>query len=386
MEPLWGIRVLDFSRYLPGRFCSMFLADFGAEVITIEVPRVDPSLPVFDVDELGPRNLTAGRNKKSMTLNLRTEEGREIVYRLIKTTDVLIEGFRPGVMKRLGLDYETLRDISPRLIYCSISGFGQDGPYKMRPGHDVNYLGIAGILDLTRGKDNSPVLIGTQIADLGGGAFQALSAILFALLARERTGEGQYIDVSLFDGVFIWHWLNGVRFLQKGEVDRSLFGDSAGYNIYETKDGKHITLGIREKWFWDRFCELVGREDLKPYMDPPPEERDRVLSELSKIFKERTRDEWEKLLWENDIPSGPVKTVEEAFRDPHVRERGLIVEMEHPAVGKIKLLGNPMKLKNTPPKMKSPPPKYGEHTVEILKELGYTDEDIKRLREKKVIE
>ena len=385
MGALDGVRVLDFSRYGPGRHCTMFLADFGAEVITIEMPRNNADLPAVFTDDLSSRYLALNRNKKSMALNLRVPEGKEVIYQLVKKADVVVEGFRPGTMKKLGLDYETLRKLNPRLIYCSLSGYGQDGPYSLRPGHDVNYLGLSGILDSTRGKDGNPVLIGTQIADLGGGASQAITGILLALLVQERTGKGQYVDVSMFDGVIAWHWTTGTEYLIKGKLPRRFFGESPAYNIYQSKDGKHLTLGIMEPWFWERFCRAIEREDLIPYMEPS-EKSAAVIAELEHLFSTRTRDEWMKLLSEIDVPYGPVNTIEEAFSDPQTLHRRMVLEVEHPRAGKIKLLGIPIKFSETPGEIRALSPAYGEHTLDILGELGYTDDDFKRLRKAKAIE
>lgn len=385
MGALDGIRVLDFSRYGPGRHCTMFLADFGAEVITIEMPRNNADLPTVFTDDLSSRYLALNRNKKSLALNLRVSGGKEVIYRLVRKVDVVTEGFRPGTMKKLGLDYNTLKKLNPHLIYCSLSGYGQDGPYSLRPGHDVNYLGFSGILDSTRGKDGNPVLIGTQIADLGGGASQAIAGILLALLVRERTGKGQYIDVSMFDGIIAWHWTTGTEYLNKGKLPRRFFGGSPAYNIYKSKDGKHITLGIMEPWFWERFCKAVAREDLIPCMEPS-EKSAAVIAELEQLFSTRTRDEWMKLLGEIDIPYGPVNTIEEAFSDPQVLHRRMVLEEEHPRAGKIKLLGIPLKLSETPGEIRTLSPAYGEHTLDILGELGYSDDDRQRLREAGAIE
>ena len=385
MGALDGVRVLDFSRYGPGRHCTMFLADFGAEVITIEMPRNNADLPAVFTDDLSSRYLALNRNKKSMALNLRVPEGKEVIYQLVKKSNVVVEGFRPGTMKKLGLDYETLRKLNPRLIYCSLSGYGQDGPYSLRPGHDVNYLGLSGILDSTRGKDGNPVLIGTQIADLGGGASQAITGILLALLVQERTGKGQYVDVSMFDGVIAWHWTTGTEYLIKGKLPRRFFGESPAYNIYQSKDGKHLTLGIMEPWFWERFCRAIEREDLIPYMEPS-EKSAEVIAELEQLFSTRTQDEWMKLLSEIDVPYGPVNTIEEAFSDPQTLHRHMVLEVEHPRAGKIKLLGIPIKFSETPGEIRTLSPAYGEHTLDILGELGYTDDDFKRLRKAKAIE
>lgn len=385
MSALDGIRVLDFSRYGPGRHCTMFLADFGAEVITIEVPRNNADLPAMFTDDLSSRYLALNRNKKSLALNLRVPEGKEVVYQLVRKVDVVVEGFRPGTMKRLGLDYNTLRKLNPHLIYCSLSGYGQDGPYALRPGHDVNYMGLSGILDSTRGKDGNPVLIGTQIADLGGGASQTITGILLALLVRERTGKGQYVDVSMFDGVIAWHWTTGTEYLIKGKLPRRFFGESPAYNIYQSQDGKHITLGILEPWFWERFCRAIEREDLIPYMEPS-EKSAAVTAELEQLFSTRTRDEWMKLLSEIDVPYGPVNTIGEAFSDPQVLHRRMVLDVEHPQVGKLKLLGIPIKFSETPGEIRTLSPAYGEHTLDILRELGYSDDDLKRLREAGAIE
>ena len=385
MGALDGIRVLDFSRYGPGRHCTMFLADFGAEVITIEMPRNNADLPTVFTDDQSSRYLALNRNKKSLALNLRVPGGKEVIYQLVRKVDVVTEGFRPGTMKKLGLDYNTLKKLNPHLIYCSLSGYGQDGPYSLRPGHDVNYLGFSGILDSTRGKDGNPVLIGAQIADLGGGASQAIAGILLALLVRERTGKGQYIDVSMFDGIIAWHWTTGTEYLNKGKLPRRFFGESPAYNIYKSKDGKHITLGIMEPWFWERFCRAIEREDLIPYMEPS-EKSAAVIAELEQLFSTRTRDEWMKLLSEIDIPYGPVNTIEEAFSDPQVLHRRMVLEEEHPRAGKIKLLGIPLKLSETPGEIRTLSPAYGEHTLDILGELGYSDDDRQRLRDAGAIE
>ena len=385
MTALEGIRVVDFSRYGPGRQCSMFLADFGAEVITVETPRNDPNLPAVFTDDLSPRYLALNRNKKSLAINLRVPDGKEVIYRLVKEVDVVVEGFRPGTMEKLGLDYDTLKKLNPQLIYCSLSGFGQDGPYSLRPGHDVNYLGLSGILDLTRGKDGNPVLIGTQVADLGGGASQAVMGILLALLARQSTGKGQCVDISMFDGIIAWHWTAGTEYLIKGKLPRRFLGESPAYNIYRCKDDKHITLGIMEPWFWERFCRAIKKEGFIPYMEAS-EKSTEIIAELEQLFSTRNRDEWIKLLSEIDIPYGPVNTIGEALADPQTQHRRMVLEVGHPRVGKLKLLGVPIKLSETPGEIRTSAPAYGEHTAEILRELGYTDADLKRLRETGAIE
>lgn len=382
--PLSGIRVLDFSRYAPGRQCTMFMADFGAEVITVETPRTDSSLPSMLTDDLSPRYLALNRNKKSLALNLRIPEGKEVIYRLVKKMDVVVEGFRPGVMKRLGLDYDTLKELNSRLIYCSLSGYGQDGPYALRSGHDVNYLGLSGILDLTRDRGGNPVLIGTQVGDLGGMS-QAGMGILLALLTRQKTGRGQYVDISILDGLIAWHWVNGVEYLNHGSLPQRLFGRSPAYNIYQTKDGKHVTLGILEPQFWEKFCETMGRKDLTPYMEPSEKAGD-IITELGQLFGTKTQEEWLKLFEEVNIPFGPVNTMEEAFSDPRTVHRRMVLEVEHPWLGKIKLLGIPVKLSETPGEIRTLPPAYGEHSLDILGELGYTNDDLTCLRKAKVIE
>ena len=385
MGALDGVRVLDFSRYGPGRQCTMFLADFGAEVTTVETPRNDANLPAVFTDDLSPRYLALNRNKKSLAINLRVAEGKEVIYRLAQKVDVIVEGFRPGTMKKLGLDYDSLKKLNSRLIYCSLSGFGQDGPYSLRPGHDVNYLGLSGILDLTRGRDGNPVLIGTQVADLGGGTSQAVMGILLVLFARQSTGKGQYIDISMFDGIIAWHWTAGTEYLITGELPKRFLGESPAYNIYKSKDGRHITLGIMEPWFWKRFCRAIEREDFISYMGPSEKSAD-IIAELAQLFGTRTQDEWMKLLSDIDVPYAPVNTIEEAFSDPQTQHRRMVLDAEHPRVGKLKLLGIPVKLSDTPGEIRTAAPAYGEHTLDILKELGYSDSDLKQFREVGAIE
>jgi len=389
-EPLQEFRVVDLSRYGPGRYCSMLLADFGADVITVETPRVEASLPSFLTDDTSPRYLAFNRGKRSIALNLRKIQGQEIFYRLISIADVLIEGFRPGVTKKNGIDYETLKKINNGLIYCSISGFGQDGPYQERSGHDINYVGIAGILDQTGYESGPPAMIGTMIADLLGGFCQATMSILLALLERKKSGEGQYIDISMLDGLIHALWLQGMDFLLTGRIpkrgDDTHTGLSAGYNIYETLDNKFLTVGCLEPWFWEKLCKVVGRLDYIPYQRAQHEKRQEVISSFRDIFKTKTRTEWLKILIHSDIPCGPINNLLETFSDPQVIHRKMVVESRHPTLGIIRELGVPMKLSRTPGSVKNPAPKYGGHTKEILEEIGYTQGDIDKFKVLKVIE
>ncbi|OPX34896.1 MAG: hypothetical protein B1H11_09960 [Desulfobacteraceae bacterium 4484_190.1] len=389
-EALKGFKIIDLSRYGPGRYCTMLLADFGAEVITIETPRIDSVLPPFLTDDASPRYIAFNRNKKSMAINLRKDEGRQILCKLVKGADVLLEGFRPGVAKRMRIDYETLKSVNPRLIYCSISGFGQDGPYSERSGHDLNYVGMSGILDLTGPEEGPPSLLGAQIGDLVGGFYQASAGILMALLERERSGQGQYIDISILDGLVHALWLQGAEYLLAGRLpqrgEHILTGLSSGYNIYETSDNKFITLGCYEPLFWKRLCKLIGRDDLVEYQYVKGEKRREVLRIFKGIFKTKTRRKWIEILDEADIPCGPVNNFSETFSDPQVLHRQMVVEVNHPLLGTTRQIGIPMKFSRTPGTIKNAAPRYGEHTIEILTKIGFTKEAIQELRNNKTIE
>ncbi len=388
--PLSGIRIVDLSRYGPGKYCTMLMADFGAEVINVDVPRVDISLPTLLTDDTSVRYLTFNRSKRSMTINLKKKQGIEVFSKLIKTADILVEGFRPGVARNLRIDYHSLKKINPRLIYCSISGFGQDGPYAGRPGHDPNYVGLSGILSLTGDKNGPPSLLGTQVADLGGGFSQATIGILMAIVERERSGKGQYIDIGILDGLIFWLWFQGMDYLLTGKVlyrgETLATGSYAGLNIYQASDGKYLTLGCYEPWFWERLCRILGREEFIEHQNDNGEKMGEIISTFKEIFKTKGRDQWLHLLEKADILCGAVNNLSEAFSDPQVIHRKMVSEVSHPTLGKIRQIGIPIKLSRTPGKIKSPPPRYGEHTEEILKELEYSLEHIRELRRKKVIE
>ena len=389
-EALKGIRVLDLSRLLPGPWCTMMLADLGAEVIKIEEPGRGDYMrwfPPFNKRE-SVFFLTLNRNKKSITLNLKHEKGRELFLRLVENADVVVEGFRPGVMEKLGLGYHVLNRRNPQIILCSISGFGQDGPYRSMVGHDPNYIGYAGILDLTRDSGGTPVIPGVQIGDIGGGALMAIVGILIALFHRQRGYGGQHVDVSMTDGVVSWLSVWAARFLCTGQnIERDemfLSGAYPFYNIYQTKDGRYITLGAIEKRFWENLCDLIGREDLKEHQYSE-EKRDEIFSCLKEKFKEKTLDEWLAIAKDHDICLGPVNTIEEAFNDPQILHRGMKQEIEHTVEGKINQIGMPIKFSKTPGKIKSPPPLLGEHTEEILSKLGLERGEIENLRKEGVI-
>jgi crotonobetainyl-CoA:carnitine CoA-transferase CaiB-like acyl-CoA transferase len=370
----------------------MILADLGAEVIVVEMPRTaGQSLDVVS-DDVGSLYIGHNRNKKCIVLNLKKEEGKEIFYRLVEKMDVVIEANRPGVLKRRGMDYESVKKLNQRLIYCSITGYGQDGPYAQRTGHENNFAAISGIMGLTGSKNGPPVYLQSpSIADLLGGVTHAVIAITSALFAREKNGKGQYIDVSITDGTIFYHWIDGQSYLLNGNLperaESPTGSDMACLNTYKAGDGKYFTVGCAEPWLWVKLCKLVGREDFVPHQYDDIDKQKEMYQSLSEAFAARARDEWVKLLDEADIGVGPVYNFEEIFSDPHFKHRKVLAEVEHPKLGKIKLLNTPFKFSETPAEVRAGPPLWGEHTREVLSNiLGYSESKISHLLKEGVIE
>jgi crotonobetainyl-CoA:carnitine CoA-transferase CaiB-like acyl-CoA transferase len=324
------------------------------------------------------------RNKKSVILELKSPKGKDILYKLVEHADIVLEGFRPGVATRLGVDYAMLKGINPKIIYCSITGYGQDGPYKTISGHDINYQGVAGLLSLTEDLKESADLSGLPLADIAGSMFAAIS-ILTAIINRGKTGKGQYIDVSMAAGVFSWVGTSLLTALKGLNDAESLY--IPHYGIFKTKDDKFITLGIiHEEHFWKNLCAVIDLgEMINLNLMERIARREEVLSALRSAFMTKTREEWISLLHEADVPCGPVLTIEESFSDPQILHRHMVFEMEHPGEGTIKQRAFPARFSDTRLKQDMPPPLYGQHTDEILRDLGYSKDDIKKLREEKVV-
>jgi crotonobetainyl-CoA:carnitine CoA-transferase CaiB-like acyl-CoA transferase len=392
MGPLEGIKVLDLSKYGPSRYTSMILADLGAEVIVVEMPRTAGQTLEVVSDDVGSLYIGHNRNKKSIVLNLKKEEGREIFSRLVQKMDVLIEANRPRVLKRRGMDYATVKKLNPRLIYCSITGYGQDGPYAQRTGHEINFAAVSGIMELTGSKNGPPVYLQSPaIADLLGGVTHAVVAITAALFAREKNGKGQYIDVSITDGTIFYHWIDGQSYLLNGNLperaESPTGSDMACMNTYKAKDGKYFTVGCAEPGPWARLCKMVGREDFIPHQFDDVEKQDEIYQAFSEVFATKDREEWVKLLDEADIGVGPVYNFEEIFSDPHFKHRKVLAEVEHPKLGKIRMLNTPFKFSETQAEVRTRPPLWGEHTREILRDmLGYKKAQIDHLLGEGVIE
>lgn len=404
MLALEGINVLDLTRAGPGPFCTMILGDLGAEIIRIEAPAAvgarQAGLFQSPTGEAGRRQAVyqaISRNKKSIGLNLRSENGRYIFHQLAETADVITEGFRPGVVKRLGVDYKTITTINPRIIYCSISGYGQDGPYRDLPGHDINYISIGGALNLLGEADGQPIIPLNLLADFGGGGMNAVIGILSALIARNKTGKGQYVDISLTDSVIsllifatTGYFQYGVTF-KRGET--VLGGGYPYYNVYETKDGKFITLGCLEPWLWENLCREIGKDEFISFHLEADHERykaegenwQKVSSSLKQLFLTKTRDEWFELLSQKDIPIGKVYSLDEVFTDPQVLHRKMVIEVEHPTEGKVRQVGIAIKLSDTPGEIRRLSPILGEHTEELLIGLGYNKQRINELRQEGII-
>lgn len=394
-QPLSGIRILDLSRLLPGAYASQMLADFGADVIKVEEPGSGDYgrfMPPHGAGGMSLYYLAINRNKRSITLNLKTAGGREIFLRMVRSADVLLESFRPGVLDRLGLGYEQLEEVNPGLIYCAISGYGQDGPYRLRAGHDLNYAGYAGLLHYNRGPHGAPAMPATQFGDLAGGSFMAVIGILTALLGRNRAGEGRMIDVSMTEGVMALLPLFATAYLNTGEVPQpgrsALDGGLPCYNMYETSDGKHVTLAALEYKFWHTFCTRVGHLELLPFHTPAgPGEREQAIDMLRAIFKTKTRDEWVAELADIDACVGPVYSIDEALHDPQAQARGASVTgAKLPETGEtFRTLPTFPRISGVEDEQRYPPPGLGEHTGELLHEAGYSDEEIAQFRAAGVI-
>lgn len=391
MGLLRGLKMLDLSRLLPGPYCSLLLADLGMEVLKVE----DPEQGDYS-RTTGPTRkkdsaifIALNRNKKSIKLNLKIKEGREIFFKLIQSYDIILESFRPGVMERLGIGYQELKKRNPRVILCSLSGYGQDGPYQGRSGHDINYIGLGGALGMTGPKNGDPTPPGVQIADIGAGGMMAAIAILAAAIHRQRTGEGQFLDISMLDGVVSWLSIHAAKYFMDEELpergDMPLTGRYACYRVYRTKDGRHMSLGALELKFWKNFCEAVGRKDLVDKQFVEGEERLRVLGEVQNIFKTKTQEAWVGLFKDVDACCEPVLTFAEVFQHPQVIHRKMVAEVEHPVEGKIRQLGNPIKSSQFPFETPAPSPGWGEHTVEVLKAIGFSGKDIEHFKEVKAI-
>jgi crotonobetainyl-CoA:carnitine CoA-transferase CaiB-like acyl-CoA transferase len=374
-----GITVIDLSRLLPGPYCSMILADHGARVIAVEDKRFLADGLFFNL---------INRNKEHMSLNLKTEKGREVFYRLIEKADVLLEGFRPGVVDRLGVDYESVRQANPKIVYFSITLYSQNGPFRDRVGHDANYLSYAGVLDLIGEKDRPPSIPGVQIADIAGGGMNAAIGILLALFARGNTGQGQYIDISMTDGM--------VGFLPAALFFRQLTGQEpkradamlshryACYNTYETADGRYLSIGAVENRFWKQLCDTLEVPEYAP-LQYDDQRREEILQYMRKTFKLKTLDEWDAILADLDICWGKIQSTREVLEDPLFLKRETVVEIEGLDGKKSKTLGVAVKLSETPGSVRTPPVDFGESTAAILEEMGYTEEDIKRFEKKGVV-
>jgi len=383
--PLTGIRVVDLSRYAPGPFCTMLLADLGADVIVVEEPpnvgrRVDREI---GGDERAQAFLPMGRNKRSIALDLKDDRMCQAFFRLVDKADVVVEGYRPGVAQRLGVDYEAVHERNPRVVYCSVSGYGQTGPHARLPGHDLNYISLAGMLGMIGWPGQPPTIPLNVLADFAGGGLYAAFAVLAAVISRGHSGRGQYIDMAMTDGVLSLACLAASDYFASGEAPRPgkyfLNGSLPCYNVYQTADEKWLSVACMEPWFWKKLCQALGCDEYAAEQFNP-EKYEQMFSYLRERFKQKNRDAWFAELKDDDICVTPVYDLEEALEDRHTAVREMIAQVEHPTYGTIRQIGVAPKFSETPGRVRTLAPKPGEHTEEVLREIGFSAEEVADLQ------
>ena len=391
-KPLAGIRVLDLTRLLPGPVCTLHLADLGAYVIKIEDTGAGDYARTLGMrgKRPAPVFLAINRNKRSICIDLKKPEGQAVLRKLVESAQILVEGFRPGVMQRLGFGYEQCKALNPALVYCSISGYGQDGPYSDKAGHDINYIGYAGILDQIGIAGGDPAVPNLQIADILGGAVVPAMSILAALIDAQKCGEGRYVDVAMSEAVFAHNYqalaataLHG-RPLARGED--LLSGREPCYGVYRTADNRHMAVGSLEKKFWDKVCDLLQRPDLKAcHWEDRQRDAAWGKSEMKKLFASRTQQQWIALFADQDCCVTPVLAFDEAMTDAQMLSRAMLFASRHPAAGETLQFSAPFKMSELEVDAERPAPAQGEHTDALLSELGYSKKEIAALRAAKAV-
>ena len=397
---LEGIKVLDLCRNAPGQFCTMVLGDLGADVLKVERPmsgdralyeRVTADIATPEDERRHVTFNALERNKRSIALDLKHPEAQNIFYRLAESADVIVEGFRPGVVQRLGVGYEKIKEISPRVIYCSVTGYGQDGPYSGMVGHDINYISFAGVLDLIGTEEaGRPAIPLNLIADYAGGGLASAVGILAAVIAREKTGTGQYLDIAMAEGVFYMMAAVVADYFARGAVPRRmgmrLNGGAPYYNVYQASDGRYISIAAIEPWFWENLCLALGVYDLIPHQLAEGAKQQEVFRALAGTFRTRTRDEWFEYLKDKDVSVGKVYSLDEVMDDPQMRSRNMVVETEAPGGQVVRQPGIPFRLSETPGKVRFTGPTTGQHTRDIVVGLGYSEDQVERLRREEAIQ
>jgi crotonobetainyl-CoA:carnitine CoA-transferase CaiB-like acyl-CoA transferase len=384
--PLSTLKVLDFSALLPGPFGTLILADLGADVLRVESPtRPDMVRMLPPMDEgISAVHGYLNRSKRSLAVDLKKPDGVQVIHELVKDYDIVVEQFRPGVMAKLGVGYEQLRAINPRLIYCSITGYGQDGPYRDRAGHDMNYLSIAGMTAYNGRRDSGPAPMAFQVADVAGGSCHAVMAILAAVIERQHSGEGQYIDISMTDAAFSLHALTAPPALVGGEdpqLERTQLNGGSFYDCYETADGRWFSVGGIEPQFFSQFCQAIGRPDLAGRgLAMLPEIVAEVKAGIREAMKQKTFAEWEKIFAALDCCTEPVLSFSEACQHPQIVARNMLVEVPTPGGARQRQVASPFKFSRTAPEYRFSGTRLGSHSDEVLAEQGFSAEQIAALR------
>lgn len=395
MKALEGIRVLDLTRALAGPFCTLMLGDYGADIVKIELPGTGDDTRQWGPPFIGEESayfLSINRNKRSLTLNFKEPQAIEIFLDLVKGSDVVVENFTPGVMSRFGLDYEAVKKANSKIIYCSISGFGQNGPYQSRPAYDQIMQGISGIMSITGEPDGEPQKVGIAITDIGAGMWSAF-AIMSAIYHREQQGEGQHIDISMMDAQVAWLTYQAAFYFANGESPKRLGAAHptlVPYQAFMCQDGKYINVAVGSERIWQRFCQGIRKPELQEQPDYATNgdrvrNREKLVPYLQEFFLKHPVAKWVADLQEVNVPCGPINTLADVFSDPQLLHRQMYLEMPHPTLGSIKQTGLPIKFSRTPGGLDRPPPLLGEHNTEILEELGHSAADIERLAEQSVI-